>query len=70
MHIVIDAPRWRIAELPPMVEPISSVRIEGDAVFCEDSTHPFSASVYEISFVPDRWKGYAFNRQKELMVVC
>lgn len=68
MYIVIDAPRWRIAEQPPIVHPVTAVTISGDLITVEGGTAYFHAREVEISFVPDCWKDYAHNRRKDLMV--
>lgn len=65
---MIDAPHWRAADLPPIVEPCEKVRIVEECILIDDSTHPFPIRRYEISFVPDGWKGYAYNREAHNMV--
>lgn len=71
MHIVLDAPRWRIAGQPPIVHPVKDITIvDGDLITVNGGSVYYSAREYEISFVPSSWIGYAIKRQYDAMQRC
>lgn len=72
MHLLIDAPRWRIAGLPPIVSEVSTigVSVDGHHVIVTDGMGQVSFSVFEheISFVGDSQRGDAYNRRLDFQV--
>lgn len=73
MHIVIDAPRWRIANVEPIVKRTSelqnfdgTITIDGEILKFGSDKYGFSIFEYEIGFIPDNEAENAKNRDHRL----
>jgi hypothetical protein len=77
VHLIIDAPHWRTAEVRPMEVNLSeegiTIEYPDDHILIRRNGEPvirFSLTTYDVFFAADHQVSHYMNRENDLVVKC